>query len=102
MERRNVGRWGGAEGKGEHPARELIGGHEEAWPSPAQSKPSNLSFRKEGQGSEARALSLRREENVRAARPLILVLDSVIAQARERDRGPLLYAALTSESALCK
>lgn len=50
MERRSVGRWGGAEEKGEHPARELIGEHEEAWPVSAHSKPGNLSFRKKGQG----------------------------------------------------
>lgn len=45
-----MGRWGGAEEKGEHPARELIGEQEEAWSASAQSKPVNLSFRKKGQG----------------------------------------------------
>lgn len=45
-----MGRWGGAGEKEEHPAKELIGEHKEAWPASAQSKPGNLSFRKKGQG----------------------------------------------------
>lgn len=68
MERRNVGRWGGAGEKGAHPPRELIGEHEEAWPASVQSKPGNLSFRKKGQGQGARALSLGSEENLQALR----------------------------------
>lgn len=35
-ERRNLGRWGGAEEEGAHPVEELIGEHEEAWPALAQ------------------------------------------------------------------
>lgn len=38
-ERRNVGRWDGAEEEGAHPVRELIGEQEEAWPALAQSEP---------------------------------------------------------------
>lgn len=74
-EKRNVGRWGRARKGGAYPLRELIGEREEAWPASAQSEPHNSSFRKKGRGWKARALTLCSEENLKAMRALVQVIE---------------------------
>lgn len=83
-----MGQGGGAEEQRGHPARELIGEHEEAWPASPQSMPGNLSFRKKGQGWGARALSLGGEENRQATRWWIRIAwDSVFDRCPGEGRG---------------